>query len=263
MMNRTHALPAFLLLLSGAAVGCASGPDSFAEANSQAEPREVAARDNAPEFLDGVVIGTLYDDRGVPRYQSDPSDLTLEEIGDELRAMRALDEKLVREANDFHTPTPGELARVEEIDRAHCQRLEEIVASIGWPTREMVGADAAQGAFVVIQHARHNPGFQNECLALMIDEVERGALPSAYVALLTDRIRLFAGQPQVFGTQMTFAESYDGIARCTPATPIEDPANLDARRELMGLPPHDLFVSKLEEAYQAQHGGAFASVIVD
>ncbi|MFK7882837.1 MAG: DUF6624 domain-containing protein [Phycisphaerales bacterium] len=260
MTARTHAGTALLVLLAGTLTGCASGPSTFAQANND---REVSARESAPEFFEDVVIGTLYDDRGVPRYQSNVADLTNEEIADELRDMQALDEKLVRESTEFHTPTPGELARVEEIDRSHAARLAEIVETIGWPTRELVGADAAQGAFVVVQHAGHDPEFQSQCLALMVDEVERGTLPSAYVALLTDRIRMFAGQPQVFGTQMTFAQSSDGFARCAPATPIEDPANLDARRELMGLPPHDVFVSKLEEAYQAQHGGAFATVITD
>lgn len=275
MMNRTRsaaAAPALAVLLAAGLTGCASSPNSFAEASgtgfesgsagtSHAESRDPNAREL---FGDDVVIGTLYDDRGIPRYQASVESLTTEQIAEELRAMQSLDEQLVRESTDFHTPTPAEIARVEEIDRAHARRLAEIVAVHGWPTRALVGAEAAQGAFVVIQHAGHDPAFQNECLALMIDQVEQGLLPSAYVALLTDRIRLFAGQPQVFGTQMTFAESDDGFFRCTPATPIEDPANLDARRELMGLPPHDVFVAKLEEAFQTQSGNAsFASVIVD
>jgi len=287
MTNRTRTtttVSALAVLLAAGLTGCASAPDSFAQARASSdspgqagvsgidaydasahEDRQVSARDpNAAElFGDDVIIGTLYDDRGVPRYQASVADLTPDEIAEELRAMKELDEKLVRESTDFHTPTQAELARVEEIDRAHARRLSEIVTEFGWPTREFVGADASQGAFVVIQHAGHDTAFQNECLALMVDQVEQGELPAAYVALLTDRIRLFASQPQVFGTQMTFAESSDGFTRCIPATPIEDPANLDARRGLMGLPPHDVFVAKLEEAFQSQHGGAFATVITD
>ncbi len=273
MINRTRSaapVSALAVLLAAGLAGCASSHSTFADANrafaGAQEPRQLESRDpNAAEmFGDDVVIGTLYDDRGIPRYQASVESLTVEEVADELREMQALDEQLVRESTGYHTPTPAEVARVEEIDRAHAERLAEIVRVHGWPTRHLVGADAAQGAFVVIQHAGHDPAFQNECLALMVDQVERGELPAAYVALLTDRIRLFAGEPQVFGTQMTFAESSDGFFRCTPSTPIEDPAQLDARRELMGLPPHDLFVAKLEEAFRAQSGnGSFASVIVD
>jgi hypothetical protein len=62
---------------------------------------------------------------------------------------------------------------------------------------------------------------------------------------------------------MTFATGDDGVARCVPAVAIEDPANLDARRALMGLPPHHGFIAQLEQAYQTQHGGAFASVLVE
>lgn len=271
MTKRTHTtatVSALAVLLAAGLTGCAS---SFAQASDSSSPnstehRELESRDpNAAKiFGDSVIIGTLYDDRGIPRYQASVESLTTEEIAEELREMVALDEQLVRESTDFHTPTPAELARVSEIDRSHAKRLAEIVAVHGWPTRGLVGAEAAQGAFVVVQHAGHDPEFQNQCLALMVDQVEQGELPSAYVALLTDRIRLFAGQPQVFGTQMTFAESADGFFRCSPAAPIDDPANLDARRELMGLPPHDVFVAKLEEAFQAQGNNAsFASVIVD
>ncbi len=258
MTTRTLAaltIPALTVLLAG----CASSPGSFAEA------REINNRDEsvAKIFPDDVVVGTLYDDRGIPRYQARVSDLTTEEIAEELRQMRLLDQELVRESRDF-TPLPaGELARIAEIDRSHAKRLAEIVDCIGWPTRELVGAEAAQGAFVVVQHAGHDAAFQNRCLTLMVDQVEQGKLPAPYVALLTDRIRLFADQPQVFGTQMTFVTGADGVARCTPAVPIEDPSNLDARRDLMGLAPHDTFVAQLEEAYQNQHGGAFASVLVE
>ncbi|MEM9374494.1 MAG: DUF6624 domain-containing protein [Planctomycetota bacterium] len=270
--NRSAAtLSVSALLLAAMLTGCAGSPGSFAQASGDAfgtpssAERVLEARDpNAVElFGDDVVVGTLYDDRGVPRFQASVESLTAEEIAEELREMKSLDEQLVRESTDYHTPTPAELARVDEIDRAHAQRLAEIVEVHGWPARESFGADAAQGAFVVIQHAGHDPEFQSFCLSLMVDQVEQGTLPAAYVALLTDRIRLFADQPQVFGTQMTFIESEDGFFRCQPATAIEDPANLDARRELMGLPPHDLFVAKLEEAFQAQGGGSFASVITD
>jgi hypothetical protein len=237
--------------------GCASGPSSYAEARSE----QSGGRGGV--FSDEVVIGVFYDDRGVPRYSGEPGSMTMEQIAAELVAMRDLDQELVRESTGGVVLAPAEVARIAEIDRAHGERLAEIVDAIGWPTREQVGVAGAQGAFVVIQHAGHNPELQNRCLTLMVDQVEQGRLPAPYVALLTDRVRMFAGQPQVFGTQMTFVTDGSGVARCAPAVEIEEPGTLDARRALMGLPPHAAFIAQLETAYQTQHGGAFASVLVE
>lgn len=263
-MTTRHAaiLTASLLAaLTGTALtGCASGPSSYAEARAE----QAGGRSPGDaSFSDEVVVGTLYDDRGVPHYQSRVSALTMDEIAQELLDMRAADEELVRESTEQARLDPAEVARIKEIDRAHATRLSQIIDVIGWPTREQVGVEAAQGAFLVIQHAGHDPELQNRCLTLMVDQVEQGKLPAAYLALLTDRIRLFANQPQVFGTQMTFKTDDNGITRCVAAVPIEDPARLNDRRTLMGMPPHELFVARLEEAYRTQHGGAFASVLTD
>ncbi len=236
--------------------GCASGPASFAEARAETHA-------GAPDPADEVVVGVVYDDRGVPAYRTPVASMTLTEIAAELTAMLRLDEELVRETTGGVPLSHAEATRVRAIDRAHAARLSEIVDFIGWPTRDLVGVEAAQGAFVVVQHAGHDPELQNRCLALMIDQVAHGRLPAPYVALLTDRVRLFAGQPQVFGTQMTFETGADGVARCVPAIAIEDEPNLNARRALMGLPNHDDFIAQLETAYETQHGGAFASVLVE
>lgn len=247
---------ALLVVLSG----CSSGPSSYAQAKAEQSGGRAGAQNqrNAHE----VVVGAVYNADGVPVYKTPVSALTLDQIAAELTAMRNLDQELVRESTGAPLAA-SEISRIRAIDRAHAARLSQIVDAIGWPTRELVGMEAAQGAFVVVQHAGHAPDLQNRCLALMVDQVEKGKLPAPYVALLTDRVRLFADQPQVFGTQMTFVTGDDGIARCVPAIAIEDPANLNARRDLMGLPPHDGFIAQLEQAYRTQHGGAFASVLVE
>lgn len=269
-MNTRHAAAAVSAGLLALLSGCASGPSSFAEARGEqsadrpaTQAAHTPAKPGAKDPSSEVVIGTVYDHRGVPRYTTPVAALTLDQIADELIAMRDLDQQLVRETTGGKPLTTRENERIRAIDRAHAARLTQIVDAIGWPTRDLVGVEAAQGAFVVVQHAGHDHELQNRCLALMVDQVEQGRLPAPYVALLTDRIRLFAQQPQVFGTQMTFKAGDDGIARCVPAVAIEDPANLDARRDLMGLPPHAQFIAQLEQAYQTQHGGAFASVLVD
>lgn len=183
----------------------------------------------------------------VPTYSVPIDQLTLAEISTELEAMAALDRQMVDAA--VNTPDTVVQARIAEADQVHADRLKEIVDAVGWPTAELVGKDGAQGAFLVIQHAGHDTPFQNRCLGLMVDLVNQGQLPAPYVALLTDRIRMFKGQPQLFGTQMTFQVDDDGTAQAVPSIPIEDISNLDTRRAMMNMPPHDHFARTLEAEY--------------
>ncbi|MCR9076832.1 MAG: hypothetical protein NXI07_12415, partial [bacterium] len=86
------------------------------------------------------------------------------------------------------------------------------------------------------------------------------------VALLTDRIRVFSDQPQVFGTQMKMSRNELGVMIPSPTVPIEDPVNLNDRRALMGMVPHEQFVEAIQIAYQAsvsEPNSAFASVNTD
>lgn len=268
-MNRTtNALASISCLAMLTLVGCASSAprasadpqtaSGFDDDWTQTQRSTVAARDE-------IILGTALGDDAVPFYPEPARRLTMAHIQIELEQMYDLDQQLVRAAYD-----PGHdaatISSVKAIDRAHCARLEEIVDSIGWPTREQVGLKATQGAYMVIQHAGHDTEFQNRCLAMMVDLVEEGELPASYVALLTDRIRVFQDRPQVFGTQMTMARNDMGMMIPTPTVPIEDPGHLDQRRRLMGMAPHADFKAAIQIAYEAarvQPDSAFAVVPTD
>lgn len=215
---------------------------------------------------DEFVIGKLYSRDAVPRYPNPVASLTMDEIQVELEAMYDLDQSLVGESLSPSDQPNLAQGTIGFIDRVHCDRLKEIVAHVGWPTREAVGLKATQGAYMVIQHAGHDNAFQNQCLSMMVDLVEQGELPASYVALLTDRIRVFQNQPQLFGTQMAMARNELGVMVPTPTVAIEDPEHLDDRRELMGMPPHSEFVGAIALVYQASlsdAGTAFAEVLTD
>jgi hypothetical protein len=60
---------------------------------------------------------------------------------------------------------------------------------------------------------------------------DRGDLDGGAVAMLTDRLEVKAGRPQIYGTQLSMKDGqwvFD---------PIADSAGVDARRKTMGLPP--------------------------
>ncbi len=260
---------ASLLLASGCA---SSQPRAHAgEPVSQSDPHgqqssyapSPSEQTSAIYASDELVIGTAFEKNSIPQYRAPITDYTLAEIQAELEAMHDLDRQLVGDSLSTDPSDQALASTIRAIDRAHADRLKEIVDHIGWPTREMVGLKATQAAYMVIQHAGHDNEFQNRCLALMVDLVEEGELPASYVALLTDRIRVFQNQPQVFGTQMSMASNEHGVLVPTPTVPIEDPEHLDDRRKLMGMPPHREFVSAIAVAYKAMQvdaGNAFATV---
>lgn len=55
----------------------------------------------------------------------------------------------------------------EELNAKQSQRVQEIVEKFGWPTIEMVGKDASQAAWIIVQHADHDIQFQKNMLSMM------------------------------------------------------------------------------------------------
>lgn len=268
-MNRPLALSLSPILLLSL-VGCASSPDRHSstqgsDLDTRAESQSVSqVVVSTPQDDREFVLGVSYDAEVVPSYEHGADSLNLEQIRAELEEMYEYDRELVSAAYD--PDQPHALETIQAIDRAHADRLKEIVTCVGWPTRELVGLKATQAAYMVIQHAGHDVEFQNECLSMMVDLVAQGQLPASYVALLTDRIRVFSDQPQVFGTQMKLARNDSGVLVPVPTVPIEDPEHLNARRALMGMVEHEQFVEAIHLAYEAslhQPNTAFASVETD
>lgn len=114
------------------------------------------------------------------------------------------------------------------VDERNTRRMQEIVSEIGWPTRSKVGAQAEHMAWLLVQHAELE--FQKKCLALMEREPTDEVCPR-HLAYLDDRVRIRDGRPQRYGTQLQ--KSADGWQ----ALPTEDPEDLDARRQAVGLEP--------------------------
>jgi polyhydroxyalkanoate synthesis regulator phasin len=78
-------------------------------------------------------------------------------------------------------------------------------------------------------HAAADPDFQEQVLKLAAPYVRSGEVRADQVATLTDDLLRARGKKQRYGTQFEF---HDGELR--PA-PIEDEANVDARRREVGL----------------------------
>lgn len=121
---------------------------------------------------------------------------------------------------------------MEAVHLANAATLEAVIAAHGWPDRKRFGDDGAAAAFVIVQHAISRPDLQRAALAQIVDAVGRNEANPLDAAYLADRIAVFEGRPQRFGTQFDWDEN----GQLSPA-PLLEPDLADARRAEIGLPP--------------------------
>ncbi len=126
-------------------------------------------------------------------------------------------------------------------DQARTERLREIVARHGWPTRTMVGRDGATAAWAITQHSDLDPEFQQEMLELLRQAAAVGEASMGDVAYLTDRVAVGAGRPQTYGTQMGCGA--DGKPQLAP---LAEPDRVDQLRAEAGLPTLKKYLAELE-----------------
>lgn len=134
--------------------------------------------------------------------------------------------------------TAGELGgtyhpRMEAAHMKHTARLRELIAEHGWPAVDVAGADGAEAAWLIAQHAIGEPDFMRQALKLVRGCAEEGRVPRWHAAYLEDRIALYEGQPQRFGTQGV-DDAHDGLDR--PWT-LADPEHVNELRASVGLGP--------------------------
>jgi hypothetical protein len=155
-----------------------------------------------------------------------------EALRQELLAMRAEDMRVRQELLESGELGKGYVPRMEAVHRRNTSRLREIIAEHGWPDTELAGDDGTLAAWFIAQHAIGEPEFQRHALALVQEKVKQSKVPAAQEAFLSDRIALYEGRPQRYGTQSLPCP--DGLHR---RWKTEDPEHLNDRRAAMGLPP--------------------------
>lgn len=121
--------------------------------------------------------------------------------------------------------------RMAAVHDANAARLKAIIQEYGWPTERLVGVDGAKAAHRIAQHSINHPEFMRECRTLLDEASARGEVPRSHFAYIDDRIRVYEGLPQRFGTQ------WRGGPSGLEPYPLEDSAHVDERRAELGLPP--------------------------
>ena len=131
------------------------------------------------------------------------------------------------------------------MDSINLIRIEEIIAEHGWPGYSLVGEDVADVAFLVLQHCG-NTVIMEKYFPLMKDAVAKKEMDKSSLALFVDRIRMFKGEKQLYGTQLSYIDSTQSLE----LYPVEDEQNLNARRAEMGLPTIEDYLKRFGLNYQ-------------
>jgi len=171
------------------------------------------------------------------------------ELRDELMRMMEEDQAARRAAGAAGFKDAAANERMKAIDVKNTARMKEIIAQEGWPTKTLVGERASKAAWLLVQHADLDPAFQKQCLPLLEKTVAAGEGSAKDLAYLTDRVLVAEGKPQRYGTQFHNVEG-----KLVPR-PIEDEANVDARRAAVGLGTMAEYTEQMQRMVRTVSGG--------
>ena len=128
-------------------------------------------------------------------------------------------------------------------DHANTAMMQEILAKGGWPRISQVGAEAAEDAWLLVQHADDNPAFQLQALRAMEPLVATGEVVPKRYAYLSDRVTIKLYGTQVYGTQFY---CIDGLRR---PKGIVGAAEVDLARTSVGLGSLDDAQKDIDKAF--------------
>lgn len=119
---------------------------------------------------------------------------------------------------------------MEELHNRNARLLEEIIDNIGYPTIDKVGAEASEAAWLIIQHSIGRPKFMKKCAGLLEKAVQENKAKIIHLAYSIDRIAVFEGKLQLYGTQFDWNENGD-----LSPHPLDDVTKVNNRRKSLGL----------------------------
>ena len=152
------------------------------------------------------------------------------QIRKKLLAMQAEDARVREELAVTGELFDGYHPAMERVHSKNAAELEAMVDEHGWLGKSQVGADGAEAAWLVAQHAIALPEFSRKCLRLIQRAVTANEAEPYQAAYLADRISFFERRPQRYGTQSDWNE-----AGMMEVWTLEDAEKVNEHRAAVGL----------------------------
>jgi hypothetical protein len=119
---------------------------------------------------------------------------------------------------------------MKELHNKNAKILNDIIDVIGYPTIDKVGKEANDATWLIIQHSIEQPKFMKKSLELLESAVLENKADPKNLAYLTDRIAVFEGKLQLYGTQFDWDEN----GSLSPNR-FENLTKVNERRKSVGL----------------------------
>jgi hypothetical protein len=116
-------------------------------------------------------------------------------------------------------------------DSVNLAKVEIAMSKYGWLGDDVVGEKGNKTVWLVIQHADLHT--QLRYLPLLRRSVKKGHSKPYYMALMEDRVLVYQGKKQVYGSQFEQDPATGKYRIC----PIQDEHFVNERRKSVGLPP--------------------------
>ena len=184
---------------------------------------------HAPRFLcrgDGRAAGWL---SGRPPAAPDYS-----AIRQELHRIRQRDQQIREAITAVGLESPAAVPLFKQmrgIDSVNQIYVRHLLTTTEWPARSQVGDTAAGTVFLVVQHSSRALIAQQ--LPALRKLVRHGEAWATDAAMMEDRLRMFSGKKQRYGTQAANWVRPDGTRVIWP---IQRPARVNRYRQQRGFP---------------------------
>lgn len=121
-------------------------------------------------------------------------------------------------------------AEIHDIDSVNQIQVSAILSKYGWLPQSKVGEKATDALFYVVQHARS--AMMAEYLPALKKSAQEGEAKKHFPAMMEDRLLMFQGKKQLYGTQATSMLREDGSMVIWP---VKGSKKVNKRRKEAGF----------------------------
>lgn len=129
---------------------------------------------------------------------------------------------------------------MQDADSVCLQAVMSLIDKCGFPSKEEVGETGMSAIFLVFQHSE--AGIMAYFYPQLMEAVDRGDIRMTSMALMQDRMLMRHGLRQYYGSQISDGGLY----------PVHDPANLNKRREAIGLQPIEDYLKRWDIEFRVE-----------
>lgn len=130
------------------------------------------------------------------------------------------------------------------VDSTNLVRVTFLIDKYGWMGRSVIGNRGNYTLWLVIQHAPLKA--QEKYLPLMQASVKKGESRAMELACLKDRVLMYKGEKQIYGTQVRI----NNKTGAQELWPVENEKDVNVRRKEVGLEPLEEYLKHFGIEYK-------------